>query len=637
MKPEQVKEILEGAGRMKIGVLGDFALDAYWMLEQAVGEFSVETGRQALVVRKQSYSPGGAGNIVANLAALGEGRTSAFGVLGTDLFGSELLRQLEEAGVQTGGLIRQEGSWETPVWAKPHINEEEIERLDFGFYNKLAESTRKKLIQALEQALPELDALIVDQQLPHPLMNQDRMSDVLNRLAARYPEVLYISDYRQEIHACRGMALKFNEYSLMRQHLGLGPDEPLEAAGGYDELVAALESLFGDWDKPILVTRGPKGTIVYESGTATEIPAAFVPGEIDPVGAGDTMLAAFTACLAAGCDTCAAAEIGNWAAAVTVAKLRQTGTASIQEILDQVQGGCLVYCPDLAEDLRFAKYLPDTRIEIVRDELPRGKISHMIFDNDGTISTLRQGWEPIMEQVMLQSVFGPRYDTVSSAEFNKVKQRSAQFIDQTTGIQTIVQMQGLVDLVREFGYVEPEKILDAPGYKEIYNIELLKMVRERLARLEAGELNADDFTMKGAVEFVRTVRRAGITCYMASGTDIGDVKNEAGTLGYADLFDGGIFGSVGDINKFSKRILIAGIIRDFNLEGPQLCSFGDGPVEIRETANAGGLTVGIASDEVRRFGLNSAKRERLIKAGADTVIGDFTQAATLIDYLKIKM
>ena len=68
----------------------------------------------------------------------------------------------------------------------------------------------------------------------------------------------------------------------------------------------------------------------------------------------------------------------------------------------------------------------------------------------------------------------------------------------------------------------------------------------------------------------------------------------------------------------------------------QVVTFGDGPVEIRETKKAGGLTVGVATDEVRRYGLNEKKRSRLIKAGADIIIPDFTQANQLLKLLNIK-
>ncbi|HLA41353.1 MAG TPA: carbohydrate kinase, partial [Candidatus Glassbacteria bacterium] len=129
----------------------------------------------------------------------------------------------------------------------------------------------------------------------------------------------------------------------------------------------------------------------------------------------------------------------------------------------------------------------------------------------------------------------------------------------------------------------------------------------------------------------------GMRLYLASGTDQEDVVQEAGRLGYAGCFDGGIYGSVGDITKFSKKKLIAGIISEHGLEGPELCTFGDGPVEIAETRRVGGLTVGIASDEVRGWGINLAKRDRLIKAGADIIVPDFTQGQALLDYLQGKL
>jgi hypothetical protein len=59
-------------------------------------------------------------------------------------------------------------------------------------------------------------------------------------------------------------------------------------------------------------------------------------------------------------------------------------------------------------------------------------------------------------------------------------------------------------------------------------------------------------------------------------------------------------------------------------------------VEIRETRKRGGITIGVASDEKKRFGLNPVKRTRLIKAGADIIIPDFTQTEQLLKLLNIK-
>jgi len=107
-------------------------------------------------------------------------------------------------------------------------------------------------------------------------------------------------------------------------------------------------------------------------------------------------------------------------------------------------------------------------------------------------------------------------------------------------------------------------------------------------------------------------------------------------MGYADLFEGRIFGAVGDVKVETKRLVLDRIIRERDLSGPAFVTFGDGPVEMRETHKRGGIAVGIASDEPRRFGLNTAKRGRLIRAGADVIVPDFSQIEPLLGVLGLK-
>jgi hypothetical protein len=71
-------------------------------------------------------------------------------------------------------------------------------------------------------------------------------------------------------------------------------------------------------------------------------------------------------------------------------------------------------------------------------------------------------------------------------------------------------------------------------------------------------------------------------------------------------------------------------------EAASIVTFGDGPVEIRETHKRGGTTVGVASNELRRYGLNQSKRTRLIKAGADIIVPDFSQSGQLFGLLNIR-
>jgi hypothetical protein len=102
------------------------------------------------------------------------------------------------------------------------------------------------------------------------------------------------------------------------------------------------------------------------------------------------------------------------------------------------------------------------------------------------------------------------------------------------------------------------------------------------------------------------------------------------------LFEGRIYGAVGDVTIEAKKIVLDRILNSIgeNASG-KVVTFGDGPVEIRETRKRGGITVGVASNELRRYGLNEHKRKRLIKAGADFVAPDFSQYQQLLGLLNI--
>jgi phosphoglycolate phosphatase-like HAD superfamily hydrolase len=239
-----------------------------------------------------------------------------------------------------------------------------------------------------------------------------------------------------------------------------------------------------------------------------------------------------------------------------------------------------------------------------------------------------------MEPTMLRAILGNRFTTADPALLARVTERVREFIDKTTGIQTITQMEGLSQMVKEFCLVPEREILDAAGYKALYDAELDALVEDRLHKLRRGELSREDFAIKGAHAILEALSGAGMTLYLASGSDQDDVRREAEALGYAHLFTGGIHGSIGVPELDAKRIVLERILREVG-SGINLLVFGDGPVEIRETHKAGGYAVGIASDEVRRFGQNPSKRARLIRAGADLVIPDFSQLRKLLSALGI--
>jgi phosphoglycolate phosphatase-like HAD superfamily hydrolase len=280
--------------------------------------------------------------------------------------------------------------------------------------------------------------------------------------------------------------------------------------------------------------------------------------------------------------------------------------------------------------------LPDAEIEIIGDLPSDLAIEHCIFDHDGTLSTLREGWENIMEPMMIRAILGEKYEEADEPTFARVREKVRQFIDRTTGIQTLVQMKGLAGLVRQSGFVPQSEVLDEHGYKKIYNDELINVVRGRTEKLKRGELFASDFQIKNAHLLLEFLYERGVKLYLASGTDEHEVIAEAEAMGYAHFFEGRIYGAVGNIEIEAKKLVLERIIREHRLAGHQFATFGDGPVEMRETNRRGGFCIGVASDELRRHGLNTSKRRRLIWAGANLIIPDYSQICELLGVLRLE-
>lgn len=268
-----------------------------------------------------------------------------------------------------------------------------------------------------------------------------------------------------------------------------------------------------------------------------------------------------------------------------------------------------------------------TPLELLKpDHLPDGKIRAAIFDFDGTFSTLRCGWEKVMRKMMISLISGGNdYD---AALENMVD----TYIDSSTGIQTVYQMQWLKEKVEQAGYGCAAH--DVWWYKDLYNTHLMEEVNHRIHRLELGIDTPEQYLIAGAVEFLHILRAAGITLYLASGTDHKDVIHEASVLGIADMFTV-IQGAPERQAACSKEAVLNMLLHDSGLPGENILVVGDGKVEIALGAKNGAYTLGIATDEEKRSGLNPVKRNRLQVAGADAIIGDFENITTLRNWLKI--
>ena len=264
-------------------------------------------------------------------------------------------------------------------------------------------------------------------------------------------------------------------------------------------------------------------------------------------------------------------------------------------------------------------------IERVADRISRGRFRSVLFDFDGTLSLIREGWREIMIPMMVEILAGLR---TGEAETDLIAIVS-EFVDRLTGQQTIYQMIQLCKEIRKRGGTPAEPL----AYKRRYHDQLLQHIHGRIEGLRSGSISPADMMLPGSLDLLENLKSRGMALYLASGTDVGYVRDEAGLLGITPYFEDRIYGALDQHESFSKAMVIQDILRSHRLNGPELLGFGDGYVEIENVKDVGGLAVGVASDEARREDINAWKRNRLIRAGADLIIPDYREQGKLIAYL----
>ena len=264
-------------------------------------------------------------------------------------------------------------------------------------------------------------------------------------------------------------------------------------------------------------------------------------------------------------------------------------------------------------------------MEIIRRHEAYTPVRAVLLDFDGTISTLRCGWENVMKPLMLEMISG-------SQGWDEALEREVEdYISESTGIQTIHQMKWLAETVKARG-MNPGASGDPWWYKGEYNRRLMEDVSLRVENVKTGRLPRENYMIPGSEAFLKALKDKGVKLYVASGTDHPDVVNEASALGLSEYFTL-IAGAPVAAESCSKEKVIADLIENEGLSGADFAVIGDGKVEIRLGSEAGARTVGLASDEVSLGNVNPVKRERLIKAGADVICGDFSELDALLSFL----
>jgi len=333
----------------RIGVLGDLMLDRY--LWGTASRLSPEAAVPVVDFVEQSECLGGAGNVAANIAALGA-KVEAFGVIGHDQAGRAFERCLRAASIADKGAVA-DSKRVTTVKTRIIARHQQVVRVDHERREPLGPETQEKLLRLLFSALKRLDALVLSD-YDKGLITDDFADRALS--AAHQLKVpVFVKPKTSRLYAYRGArAIVCNA-----KEAGFYVTRSLADEKSVEEAGHALLAHFGC--SAVVITRGDKGMNVFDEAlprsihipaTGFEVTYARVgqPGiergatgrqVFDVTGAGDTVLSTLTLAAAAGAPLADAAMLANTAAGVVVGKL---GTASVspQELLhalDDVRGG----------------------------------------------------------------------------------------------------------------------------------------------------------------------------------------------------------------------------------------------------------------------------------------------------------
>jgi bifunctional ADP-heptose synthase (sugar kinase/adenylyltransferase) len=336
MSSQRLQELVATFPRLRLAVIGDFFLDKYFDIEPNLGEPSVETGKIAHQVMAIRHSPGCAGTVVGNLAALGAGELHAIGLTGDEGDAYDLRRDLASLGCDTQHLHQVPGRM-TCMYLKPQDRTDPSlagQHSRYDIKNRIVPplDAQRQVLRSLDVLLPRLDAVVVADQAEErdcgviTAMVRDGLAEAVRR----YPKTVFWADSRRRIQEFRGLIIKPNQYEAV------GHKNPLPGTEVcLEQIIAALPTLRAAVGAPVCVTRGPAGMVVADD-EITVVSGVRVDGPVDPTGAGDSATAGAVLALAAGATLPEAALVGNLVASITVQQLATTGTTRPEQLLPRL-------------------------------------------------------------------------------------------------------------------------------------------------------------------------------------------------------------------------------------------------------------------------------------------------------------
>lgn len=314
----QMKLDIPRFDKSRILVVGDVMLDRYW--HGGTSRISPEAPVAVVRVQNTKDSPGGAGNVALNIAALGAA-ASLVGIVGDDVPGKELETSLNAAGV----FCNFHRTTDKPTITKLRVISRHQQLIRLDFEEAFDEADASHLSARVGELLDSVDVMILSDYNKGALL---RVQDLVG-LARKASVPVMIDPKGEDFSIYRGAALlkpNLHEFETI-----VGP------CSSEQELVTMGQQMLRDLELgALLITRGENGmTLIREDGSEQHFPAR-ARDVFDVTGAGDTVIAVVAASVAAGHSLSEAVALANIAAGLVVAKL---GTAAISgpELRREVQ------------------------------------------------------------------------------------------------------------------------------------------------------------------------------------------------------------------------------------------------------------------------------------------------------------
>ncbi|MDP3921588.1 MAG: D-glycero-beta-D-manno-heptose-7-phosphate kinase [Candidatus Omnitrophota bacterium] len=316
LQGRQLKELIDLFRDARVLVIGDFILDQFvW---GSVRRISPEAPVPVVKVERDSFMPGGSLNVANNIRTLG-GTVYPCGVVGRDLEGRMLVKAMRREGIETGGVI-YDSDRRTSLKTRIIAHSQQVVRYDRENTDDISKQACREILEFVKRKIDVVDVIVIEDYgkgVVQPLLLKE-----VTALAKRFCKPVLVDPKEKHFSYYTGVTAitpnRLEAYGVFENGNAKRRESSIEQVGR--SLVRKLKC------QALLITLGEDGMALFEkNGQITKIPTA--AREIfDVSGAGDTVMAAFSLCLAAGASMQEAARVANVAAGIVVGKL---GTATV--------------------------------------------------------------------------------------------------------------------------------------------------------------------------------------------------------------------------------------------------------------------------------------------------------------------